>query len=313
MDTLLVIGAESAVGANVGCALADDFEVVGLSRCGELELDGCRVIACDFASAELGRWIEDVAPAWVVLAGALSRSSWDEADVPGEWLAAEPQLASAAAAAAQRSGARFTYISSDAVFAGPQMFHAEDSSTRAAGPLAEAALAAEAAVLQAVGDTGRALVVRTHAYGWGPGGHAADFAERYWQALDAGQPIAADAHRHATPILASDLAMLLHAAYRADLAGVLHIAGAERTNPRRFAHELATTLGLSRAPLLSSAEVAWQRAKETSLISRRFQQATGQPLPMLREGLKRFVSQVDNGHHDRLRPETETLVPAKAA
>ena len=76
----------------------------------------------------------------------------------------------------------------DAVFVGPQIFHAEHSSTLAAGPLAEAALAAEQAVCAAGG-----LVVRTHAYGWGPAADEAGFAERFWQALDAGVPVAADA------------------------------------------------------------------------------------------------------------------------
>jgi dTDP-4-dehydrorhamnose reductase len=312
MDTLLVIGAESTVGANVACTLADAFQVVGLSRSAEVELGGCRTIACEFTEAELAHWVEEVAPAWVVFSGALARSSWDEADVPGQWLAAEPRLASAAAAAAQRVGARLTLISTDAVFAGPQMFHAEHSTTSVSSPLSEAALAAEQAVVQGIGDS-QGLVVRTHAYGWSPTTHEIGFAEHFWQSLQAGLPVAADAHRHATPILATDLAGLLHAAYRAGLHGVLHIAGAERTNPRRFAHELAATLGLPRGPQLAAAEMAWQRAKETSLISRRAQQALQQPLPMLREGLRRFVAQLDNGYRDRVREEKETLVPARAA
>ncbi len=311
MDTLLVIGAESAVGANVACTLADAFQVVSLSRSAEVELDGCRTIACDFTEAELGHWIEEVAPAWVVYSGALSRSSWDEADVPQPWLAAEPHLAAAVAAAARRVGARWTLISTDAVFGGPQMFHAEHSTPTGSGPLAEAALATEQAIA-AVGDPS-GLVVRTHTYGWSPIAHEIGFAERFWQALQAGEPLAADAHRHATPILAAALAELMHAAYRADLHGVLHIAGAERTNPRRFAQELAAALGLPRVPQLAVAEAAWQRAKETSLISRRAQQAIGQPLPMLREGLRRFVAQLDNGYRDRIRDAAETLLPAKAA
>jgi len=314
MDTLLVIGAESTVGANVACTLADAFQVVGLSRAGEVELDGCRTIACDFTPAELSRWIGEVAPAWIIFSGALARSSWDEAELPPPWLAAEPRLAAAVATEARTLGARLVYISTDAVFAGPQIFHAEDSSTLAAGPLAEAALAAEQAVCAAGG-----LVVRTHAYGWSPTSSEACFAERFWQALDAAAPIAADAHRHATPILATDLAGLLHAAHRAGLQGLVHIGGAERTNPRRFAHELAGALGLPRGSRgagqqpSGGAAAVWHRVQETSLISRRAQQAIGQPLPMLREGLRRFVAQLDNGHRDRLRSEEETLVPAKAA
>jgi dTDP-4-dehydrorhamnose reductase len=323
MDTLLVIGAESAVGANVACTLADAFSVVGLSRSADVELDGCRTIPCDFTEAELGHWIDETAPAWIVFSGALSRSSWDVTDSLGldaledksgprldVRLAAEPPLAAATAAAAQRVGARLTFISTDAVFAGPQMFHAEESATAVTGPLSEAALAAEQAVLEAAPQ---ALVVRTNAYGWGPTTHEIDFAERFWQALNDGLPVSADAHRHGTPILATDLAGLLHAAYRAAVHGVLHVAGAERTNPRRFAHELAGALGQRRRPHVAAAEIAWQRARETSLISRRAQQALGQPLPMLREGLRRFVAQLDNGYRDRVREEKDALVPAKAA
>lgn len=307
MDTLLVIGAESIVGANAACTLAEAFQVIGLSRAGDVELDGCRTIACDFTSAELTRWIDETAPTWIVFSGALARSSWDDAELPGEWLAAEPRLAADVADKAHAVGARLTYVSTDAVFAGPQMFHAENSSTLTAGPLAEAALAAEEAVCAAGG-----LVVRTNAYGWSPT-EEVGFAERFHQSLEIGGPIVADAHRHASPILATDLAELLHAAYRAGSQGLLHVAGAERTNPRRFAHELAGALGIPRKQPLVMADIVWQRAKETSLICRRAQQAIGRPLPMLREGLRRFVAQLDNGYRDRLRDEAHVLAGAKAA
>jgi len=315
METLLVIGAESTVGANVACTLADTFHVVGLSRAGQLDLDGCRTVACEFSVAEIGRWIDELSPNWIVFSGATARSSWDEADIPPEWLAVESELAGAVAAAARRACSRLTYVSTDGVFAGPQMFHAEASAAHAHGPLAETALAAEAAVMtagEAEAGPAAALVVRTHAYGWSPTAHAPDFAERFWQSLDTGMSVHADAHRHATPILASDLASLLHAAYRANLRGLLHIGGAERTNPRRFAHELASALGIQSRPGIAL-ETAWERVKETSLISRRAQQALDQPLPMLREGLRRFVAQLDNGYRDRLRSEEAALAPAKAA
>ncbi len=122
------------------------------------------------------------------------------------------------------------------------MFHSEDSPPQGKGAAADAARRLEAAVANTA-----ALVVRTHVYGWSP--RQDSFCEQLWSAAVDRRPAMADGRRHATPILASDLAELLVAAHHAQLRGTWHIAGAERTSPYRFACELAAAMGLPAPPM----------------------------------------------------------------
>jgi dTDP-4-dehydrorhamnose reductase len=310
METLLVIGAESVVGANLACTLAERFHVAALSSGGGIELEGCVNEECPRDDAELTGLILETAPAWVVYCGPAAQCSWDEISKDrASRLLDEPRRVSAVSAATRQVGCRLTVVSSDAVFTGPRIFHGEAGLTYGSGPLAEASLAVE----QALADS-PVLVVRTHAYGWSPLPDEISYAEAYWRALDGGILPPVDSYRHATPILASDLAELLAGAYSAGLQGLYHIAGAERTNPRRFAAELASACDVDGWPWqAASEEPSPQPALETSLVCRRIRQALGQPLPMLREGLARFAAQLQNGYRDRLRRAEESVVAQASA
>jgi dTDP-4-dehydrorhamnose reductase len=315
MEKLLVVGAESIVGANLACTLADRFGVRALSCDVAVRLAGCDNGFCPRDEAQLAGEILYAAPDWVVYCGALARSSWDELTTAQvSRLAEEPRRISAIFTACQQLGCRLTVIASDSVFTGPRVFHGETGLTHGAGPLAETAMVVE----QLLFGTS-ALVVRTHAYGWGPGNGDINYAEAYWHALDAGRLAhsqawpPSDSHRHATPILASDLAELLAAAYTAGLQGLYHIAGAERTSPRRFIAELASACDIASWPLrVVSEDIASRPALETSLVCRRARQALGQPMPMLREGLLRFAAQRENGYREGL-CGAEDAVPMRAS
>ena len=294
MEKLLITGVDGTVGANLALGLAERCEVVGLYRRLRVELPDCRTLPCDHASPDdLSAAVRSEAPSCVVHCGPLAEASWDATDAAR--LTAEQAAVEALAAAAAACQARFVLLSTDAVFAGPRMFHEETFPRAMACPYSSLA----AQIEDALAGT-PALIVRTHAFGHGPGGEG--FAERTWAALMEGRPLAADARRHATPLLASDLAELLWRACQRRLTGVCHLGGAERTSPARFAQEMATMLGV---------RVEWSGAAaegdqtlpllETSLNTRHARRELGLPLPMLREGLGRFVEQAANGHRDRLK------------
>jgi dTDP-4-dehydrorhamnose reductase len=194
--------------------------------------------------------------------------------------------------------ARLTVISSDVVFAGPRMFHEETSV-----PGNASARAAQVRAMEEALAPTRALVVRTHAYGWSPIEAHAGFAQRAFEALSASNPLTADGRRHATPILATDLADLLLRAYERRLHGLYHLAGAERASPFRFISELATAFGIrfpqNHAHAMPATIDAWD--DETSLTSRRARRALEMTTPMLRDGLSRFAEQHHNGWRDRCR------------
>ncbi len=200
-------------------------------------------------------------------------------------------------------------LSSDAVFAGPRMFHEEDSPATAAGAWPDAARKLEQAL---AGSS--ALIVRSHVYGWSPSQDS--FAEIVWSACVDRRPVGIDGRRHATPLLISDLAEFLEKAYYLTLDGLWHVAGAERSSPFRFACELATALGLPvPRPLTSSQDVATLDQAETSLSCRRARHTLEMATPLLGEGLRRFAEQAENGWRDRLRGEAweATIGPKFAA
>ena len=300
---LLVIGVDGVVGANLALALSDRFAVRGLYQHQAVELEGCQTAPWRPGDlAGLDSAVRQHRPQWIVYCGALASSSWDLPEqVPDA--AEESRTLSRLARLAHESDAQWTVVSTDAVFAGPRMFHGENDPAASRSPLARAVRQAEQAALQTEG-----LVVRTHAYGWCPTETDSGFAQRVWRSLVEGAACSPDPYQHATPILATDLAELLWLAYRRGLRGLYHLAGAERTSAYRFAGELAAAFGLDnrRAPAQDHALETRRPAGllETSLSTRRARCALGRSMPMLREGLERFAHQAANGFRSRLRAAT---------
>ncbi len=307
MKTLLVFGVDRVVGGNVIATLSDRFQVAGVGQ-NAVKIQGCPTRHADIRDpAQVARQVKKYAPNWVVYAGSLAGSSWGTAEGS---LEQEPAIAEALLTAVDEVDAQLTYISTDAVFNSPRMFHDEDS------PLADAtvsptpALASAGLAVEAVLQGTSALLVRTHAYGWSPRVEAPEFAELLCQALEDGRPAPIDGQRFASPILATDLAEMLYQAWRAELSGTLHISGAERVSSSRFASQLANTLGLSHPILPDTAGGALVLGSETALVSRLARQTLGTPMPMLAEGLERFVQQAENGYRDRFQTTQEAAYAA---
>jgi len=299
-EKLLVTGVDGIVGANLALSLANRFAVLGLFRQRAVSPHGCRTAPWDPADrGQLAGLLRREAPHWIIHCGPLACGSWDlpETCPNGD---DEARVCTLLAELCSESGSRLTVISTDAVFAGPRLFHDERAAVTSHRPIARAACQAEES-LEASG----ALVVRTHAYGWSPAGAQPGFAEQAWQILREAAPGRFDPHRHATPILASDLAEIVWLAYRRGLEGLYHIAGAERTSAYRFAHDLATVFGFMGDPVPADdqppPDPEVDHLHETSLGTRRVRQDLGCPLPMLRDGLERFAAQAGNGFRDRLR------------
>jgi dTDP-4-dehydrorhamnose reductase len=179
------------------------------------------------------------------------------------------------------------------------MFHTESCDSFCQANEARTLRTLEEAVLK---DSGNSLVIRTHAYGWSPrfdGG----WIDGILAALESDQPPVFDCVAHATPILATDLADVLAAAWNAGLTGLSHIAGAERTNPHRFACALARVFDLEPPQTIQLAPTATPPAGfargEASLHTRSIRRALGIGLPMLIEGLERLRAQHDQGFDRR--------------
>jgi dTDP-4-dehydrorhamnose reductase len=318
-ERLVVTGVDGIVGANLALWLADRFEVVGLFDAHPVSIPGVRTLRWDPESPHA--WRDGVLgerPHWIIHCGPPASGSWDVPE-PCPDGQREARTCRLLADLARRQGSRLTVISSDAVFAGPRLFHDERSTAASAEPFARAVRQAEE-TLQGTSS----LLVRTHAYGWAPAGTRPGFAERAWQTLLEGRTPRFDPDRHATPILATTLAELVWLAYRRGLRGTYHVAGAERTSADRFAAELAAAFGLRCDDPLSAPDrrsaadpfglVHAAHLHETSLHTGRARRDLGRAMPMLREGLERFAEQAATGYRALLQCSIpEAALAARAA
>jgi len=286
MERLLVTGVDGCAGANLALALSDRCQVLGLHTRQAVACDALETITCDLTNSQhLEQVIGEWRPTWLIHCGPLCASWWDATECLG---ADEAVIAGRLARLALEAKFRLTVLSSDCVFAGPRMFHTEESEATNASARAAHTVALERAL------DSRTLVVRTHVYGWGPPVARTSAAEAMAESLLGGMTVAASGLSHATPILASDLAELLWRAFELRLEGMFHMGGAERASQYRFACELAASLGVNVSQVrVEPKEPAWP--DETSLNSRRARRALECPLPLLCEGLTRFAAQATNG------------------
>lgn len=296
MDSILVVGTDTVVGANLATFWADgDQRVVGLTRL--VNDDAFGPAALD----DVRRRLAAARPEVVVYCGAASESAWSYPMIDS---AAESHLR-VWTRAVREAGCRFTYLSSDAVFTGPWLFHSEDSQHHCQSLEAGRLRTMEELVQRVIPD---ALIVRTNAYGWSSDGNG--WIESMLGDLDDGEATA-DPIRHATPILATDLAEILARAHEEELTGSLHVAGSERISHEAFVRMLADQFGLSMptaepAGILAGPATGFGRG-ETSLRTSRAKNVLNMAMPMIADGLTRLHAQSIDGFRDRIESPADEL------
>ena len=300
METVLVIGLDTVAGANIATCLSSRYRVVGLTSTTPVSIQGCEThtyLEDDVETAE--HWMSLVRPQWVVYCGVAANSAWSID--PEKFSKNDPVVAVRNwVNAAEIHSARFTHISSDAIFTGPWMFHEEDCQGLCESEQAELIRAIE----REVSLCDNTLIIRTNVFGWTPATFGAGEIENLVQTLEAGTYSNPDCYRHATPLLATDLAAIIEHAYQERLTGIFHVAGGERISPVEFAQRLAATFGLT-VPVLPRVNVLNERTTgfangETSLHTRKIRRALSISMPMLDDGLQRLFDQQHNGFLNRL-------------
>ncbi len=181
------------------------------------------------------------------------------------------------------------------------MFHTEESDGFCSSAAARTIRKIEEDTWQLCPD---ALIVRTNAFGWSPNAADPGWIESTLEALQQGGAGPYDFLRHATPILATDLAAILVQAWFAELKGEYHIAGAERINPERFVERLADEFDLP-APSSPSFDSLGELPSgfgrgESSLHTGKIRRALDIAMPTIAEGLQKLHEQQHNGSRDRL-------------
>ena len=300
MKTLLIVGVETVVGANLAATWADRARVVGLSTGPDINVCGCEIGTCERATADTVRkWLHQTQPTHVIYCGAAARSAWESSAK-----SLDDSAARIWANGVAETGAHFTFISSDSLFSGPWMFHEESSTSLCSSGEAQSIRETEECVRE---GCPKSLIVRTNAFGWSPLGTNGGWIEAVLSSLENNRPDELDPISHGTPILATDLADYLEAALEDELTGTFHIAGAERVSPHQFARQLAAAFEFS-APHsrtvseLSARPTGFGRG-ETSLQTRKFRNEYDCTMPLLTEGIARLVEQQASGFRNRLKVE----------
>lgn len=308
MNKVLIAGVDSVVGGNLAISLSRTHTVMGVSFSQPISLSGCDIELVG-NHHDVTSLMDRVKPQRVIFCGAGSQTGWEGLAEPTE---SDARLASTWTKAAQQAEAHLTLMSSAAIFTGPWMFHAENSQSICSSAGAHVIRAIES---DAAENCPGSLIVRSHAFGWQPGG-SVGWLESMLEQLEQGRASCLDCFRHGSPILASDLAEILARAWTAGLSGVYHIAGAERANPVQFARRLAHHFHLPLPTGLANDFLIDRPTGfgcgETSLQTRKIRRALHVSLPMLEEGVQKLFQQHVDGSRARLMGQS-TIPTSKVA
>jgi len=297
VDTVLLVGAESIIGANLAATLCKQQQVVALGTTRVVEIAGCRSGQCDGRSTNaIQHWIKSVCPDRIVVCG-IDKAAWDSPQ-PAH-IERDATAAVNWAQAAARAECPLTVFSSDGVFTGPWMFHDEHSSSWCTSPTADRLRSAEQRVLS---HCPTALVIRTHVIGWSP--FSTGWLDTIVEQLQTGNAEPVDCIRHASPLPAHLLGGLLQQAWDKPLHGICHFAGSERISPHTLACCLADELDCNPPAVgpntaLSAPPIGFGQG-ETSLVNRRLRDELQIAPPSLRSHLDHVIAQRHDGWRDAL-------------
>lgn len=302
MNTLLIAGSDCTVGANIALTLSDKYNVVAVSFSQPQDLDGCQnETLARPTNSSVQQLIDEHQPDWILHCGVAGEWTWDQSgDIASATLIDEVRWWSQIC---EKEDIDFTLMSSDAVFTGPWMFHEEDSDGQCDSQHAQTIRAIEREARAWNPDT---LVVRTTAFGWTPESLGEGCIEQIQQLFESGQIHKLHSMRHATPILATELAEIVVKAVEEGLTGIYHVAGAERINPvqfgRRFSElfDMTWPISVAASQFDNGSRSNTYGNGETSLLTKKIRMALCLPMPTITESLTRLREQQFNGFRDRL-------------
>ncbi len=278
VDKWLVTGATGLLGANAVLHLSPGTTVVGAARTRPKAMNRDAFVETDISDpASRAGLIDRVSPDVVLHAAALSSIEACEAD---------PQLArivnvEASADLARQAalmGARFVFVSTDAVFDGVSGGYAESDPTSPTTEYGRSKVAAEQAVLAA---NEHALIARVNFYGWSPSG-TRSLAEFFFRHLSAGDTVKGFTDITVSTLYVDDLIDGVASLVGASASGVVHVASSEAISKFEFGRLVATTLGYSPELVhtaLSTDVLQHARGSDLSLDTTKFAALAGRRMP----------------------------------
>lgn len=299
MTGWLVTGGTGLLGANALVDLRQGARAVGAARHvpkgGDVAGEFVRV---DLSSrADRSGLVARTAVDHVLHAAAIATIEGCEADPEGAYelnVRASEDLA----AQAHAEGARFIFISTDAVFDGRTGQYSESDPTSPISEYGRGKVEAEKRVLAANPD---AIVARVNFYGWSPTG-TRSLAEFFFDRLAAGSEVGGFTDVRVSTTYVGHLVAALRDLAATDASGVYHVAASDGVSKYDFGRALAECFGFDQgrvSPVLSTDVLAAPRGADLRLRTDRLRATLGHDLPGSTEGLLSLWAAREAG-----RPET---------
>lgn len=289
---LLVTGAAGFLGTNVlRTAAMDGREVVAVVRNGVPSVATAGLVNADLTDRAVVReMIASFRPAWVLNCAALANLEECESD-PAKARAANVTGPANLAAACNEFGARLAHISTDSVFDGTRGLYSEDDVPAPVNVYARSKLDGERAVREAMPG---ALVVRTNFIGL-PVNRGAGLGDWIASSVETGSQIKGFDDVIFSPLLATTLAHLLFDMMDARLMGLFHLGANDCMSKYEFALAMARELGtlepkIERASVVDQ-PIAVRRPLDTSLVSKRAENALGRQMPTVLDAVRGFIAE----------------------
>lgn len=231
MDQILIVGIDSPCGRSLAKHLSESFEVHGLWFRTPVFTEHCSTAPLD--ESTLTEFAQNCDK--LIFCGNAARSSWENDfgrfEYENKWLSPCIQVL-------RNHPSQLVFLSSDAVFDGPWLFHGDNSSCYSSTSVSRRLRDFE----QAATTLTDSVIVRTHIVS--QQNSPSCFADKL-NALEQQQIVVADSSIHATPISENAFSETLAACLKRGVTGYLNIGGAERTTQHSLLCRLATEFGLN--------------------------------------------------------------------
>jgi dTDP-4-dehydrorhamnose reductase len=276
VNRILVVGIDTFAGRSLAEKLSGTCDLAGLSFSAPTILSGCT--AARVNNTTLREHVADATT--VIFCGAASQSSWNR---NFGTFRPEKKWLTPCVLSAQTSGTRMVFVSSDAVFAGPWVFHDDDSVAHSEESFAQQLRGFESQVQQ-LKDS---LIVRTNIV------DSEGVVQHAVRAVANGRTVAVDASTYATPVAQEEFASSLVDCLQAGMTGYVNIAGAERTSPFQLVTMLATNLECDARRVVARFNA--KQPVERSLRCLRLRTELNQRSSLLKDTLEQLADSVTAG------------------
>jgi len=298
MTRILITGASGLLGVNLALEAAKKYEVVGQTNTQLLLDPGFATLEADLLQqGEVERVLDESHADWLINCVALANlDSSEKQPELAQQLNAE--LPGRLATQAAKRGMRFLQVSTDAVFDGIKGDYDEEDAPSPISVYGRTKRIAELAVKAAHPHV---LIIRPNFIGWSVSGDRS-LAEFFYNNLSKGQAVNGYTDRIFSPLLVTDLAVIMLELLEKNSRGLYHVASFDHLSKMDFGVAIANRFELDADLIqpMTTMDTTAPRARNLSLRTSRVTKKLGRRPPMAAEGIQRFFEQFQSGYRSRL-------------